>query len=135
MPAEIERECYRLATELGLNPPDRVEILEKLQARWRRQLRQQWQREMLDIGMLLVRQHGLISFLQCHPTSPTRPELCFILDQIRADLTRLLRRYKLTESLSKLPELPLPGAPESWMTWSGDELRASVLKELGAPEE
>jgi hypothetical protein len=132
-PAQIERECYRLATQLELKPMVELASLEVLQSSWRRQLRQERQRNIFDMGFLLVRQHALLSFLQLHPDSPRRPELCFLLNQIRGSLTHLFNLYKLKDSLEKLPELPLPGASDAWMTWSGDTLRDSVLKELGGP--
>lgn len=131
VPADVERECYRLATQLGLNPRLDVDNLLELQADWRRQLKQERQKELFDMGMLLVRQHALISYLQCHPQSPVRAELCFQLDEIRQKLTSLFGKYKLGGSLELLPALPLPGAPESWMTWSGDALRYNVIRELG----
>jgi hypothetical protein len=107
-----------------------VESLEKLQSTWRRQLRTERQSQIFDMGMLLVRQHALVGYLQCYPDAPERPELCFLLDEIRQALTRHFTAYKLEESLAKLPDVPIPGAPEDWMNWSGDALRDCVLKEL-----
>lgn len=130
VPADMERECYALVTKLGLKPMVEVESLEALQAFWRRQLRQERQKEILDMGFLLVRQHALVSLLQVRPDSPERPQLCFMLDSFRQSLTRLFSRYKLQQSLAMLPTVPLPGAPDDWMTWSGDALRNCVMKEL-----
>jgi hypothetical protein len=134
VPAELERECYRLAMKLGVKPLLEVKDLPHLQATWRKQFRHERHRDLFDMGCLLVRQHGLISYLQSNPQVPERPELCFFLDEIRQSLTRLFTAYELKESLANLPELPLPGAPDTWMTWSGDALRRTVERELcGSP--
>ncbi len=131
LPADIERDCYRLAVQFGLAPMGvDAEDLSVIQSTWRRQLRHERQREMLDMGNLLVRQHALITFLQSYPSTPHRPEMCFQLDWIRQSLTRFFTRYRLKNSLEKLPDLPLPTSPDTWMSWSGDALRNSVLQEL-----
>lgn len=88
-----------------------------------------------DIGMLLVRQHAIVIYLQCHPDAPERPELCFVLDEIRQSLTGVFTHYKLHDAIAKLPVLPLPGAPDSWKTWSGDALRDTVVIGLGGSPE
>jgi hypothetical protein len=131
VPAELERECYRLSTQFGLTPLIEVESLPLLHATWRRQFKHERQRELFDMGNLLVRQHGFVTFVQCHPGALERPEVCFQLQQIRQALTSFFTQYKLKESLTKLPALPLPGAPDAWMNWSGDDLRRCVLRELG----
>lgn len=135
VPAELERECYRLATQLGLTPLQDVEDLAALQETWRRQLKQPRQRDIFDIGMLLVRQHAIVIYLQCHPDAPEKPELCFVLDEIRQSLTDVFTHYKLDDAIAKLPVLPLPGAPDSWKTWSGDALRDTVVVGLGGSPE
>ena len=130
-PGEIENQCYRLATGLGLKPMVDIKNVEVLKSAWRRQLPNERQREIFDMANLLVRQHALVAYLQCHPNKPERLDLCFLLNQIREYLTGFFTRYGLKESLAKLPTLPLPGIPdEKWMDWSGDALRDCVIEEL-----
>jgi hypothetical protein len=135
VPGDLEKDCYRLTRQLGLKPLIDLDNVPVTQSEWRRQLRNERQRDIYDMGNLLARQHAIVGYLQCHPDVPQRPEACFTLDQIGQSLRILFRRYNLTESLAKLPVIPLPGAPDSWMIWSGDALRHSVLRELGAPED
>lgn len=132
-PGELEKECYRLCTELGLDPIREFGSPDALQDRWRKQLRSDRHRDMLDLGMLLVKQHGLMSYLQCHPASGIRPMVCFQLEQLRASLQKLLARHGLAASVAKLPKVDLADASEEWKTWSGNALRESVLEELRTP--
>jgi len=131
VPGEVEREAYRLATQFGLRPKLEVEDILELHADWRRQLKQERRRDLFDLGILLVRQHCLLSYLQCHPDGSLRAELCYLLQEIRESLMSLFSKLKIEKSLPLMPELPLPGAPDTWMTWSGDKLRYSVIVELG----
>lgn len=132
MPGELERDAYRLATELGLKPVGDVDSLDELKANLQRQLRTERHRDVVEIALLLVKQHGLMSFVQVHPNAPERAEVCFKLDEMKRELARLLTKYGLKASLEKLPQIPLPGVAEGWMDWSGDALKDAVIAELGA---
>lgn len=132
VPGELEKECYELATEFGLQPIREIGTLEEIEVRWHRQLRSVRQQEIFHLGMLLMRQHGCMSYLQVHPEAEERMEVCFRLDVIQDSLKALFKKYRLDGSMAKLPYVPMPGSPTAdWMDWSGDALRESVMAELG----
>lgn len=133
-PGELENEAYRLSAALKLRQiENKIESLEAVDAHWRRQLRTARQKDLLTIGMLLVRQHAMVTLIQCHPDLEERPEICFALYRIREQLLALYAKYGIRKSIEKMPEVPLPGSSGAWKEWSGDELRESILEELRPP--
>lgn len=129
IPADVERECYRLATQFGLRPAARIDNMDTLQKEWRGQLKQERQREIFDLGMLLVRQHSLMSALQGRPNIAIRPQMELLVKDIRGKLRQLLTRLRMTQSIEKLPPMP-PWKGDEWMSWSGDALKVTALEEL-----
>lgn len=133
-PAELERECYGIATKLGLEPMLRFGTIGEIERYWQRQLRTQRQREILGLAVLLVRQHAMVSLLQGHPDMEEWPHIWRELEQVRTSLEAFFERHGLCASKEKLPVVPLSGNPGPWMTWSGDALRECVEEELmGSP--
>lgn len=130
-PGQLEKEAYRMATQMGLRPIAEFKSLEQVQLHWERQLRTERQKEMVRMAILLVRQHALVSVLQSHPEIKERPDVCCKIEELKRSLTGMFRQFGLRESIEKLPVTPLPGSPDTWMTWSGDALLASIEKELG----
>jgi hypothetical protein len=129
-PGELERECYDLAVGQGLPPLCDLTDFNGFQEQWRRQLQTPRRRDLFDLGTLLFRQHGVVSYLQDRPEAPERAALVLQLVDVQTRLREVLTRLGVSESRTRLPEVPAKGTQGDWFGWSGDELREAVLAEL-----
>ncbi|MBM3764673.1 MAG: hypothetical protein FJW32_04715 [Acidobacteria bacterium] len=130
--SEVEQECLRLANELGLEPFAAARSIDDFERGWRKQLRVFRHKDILRMGMLLARQHAFVAYLQVYPNAQNRPKSCFVLEQIRRELDAQFDKYGLQEAFLMMPHIPWPNAPETWKEWSGDAMRACVIRELDA---
>lgn len=130
VPAELEKEYLRLASMLGLEPVAQMNNLDAMKMALMRQFKKEREKALFEMGMLLVEQHTLMTAVQTHPGFPLRPQLCYLIQETQSKLKKLFNRFGLDESLRKLAPIPLPNAPDSWKTWSGDVLKYTVLNAL-----
>ena len=128
--SEAEQECLRLSKELGFEPLIDARSLVEFERRWRKQLRVFRHKDILRMGMLLARQHTFVAYLQVYPNAKNRPASCFALEQIQQTIEAQFDEYGLHESFLLMPHIPWPDAPAAWKDWSGDKLRACVIREL-----
>lgn len=130
--SEAELECLRRTKELGLEPLAAARSLDDFERGWRKQLRVFRHKDILRMGMLLARQHAFVAHLQVYPNAKNRPKSCFVLEQIRQMLEAQFDKYGLQDAFMIMPHIPWPNAPKAWLEWSGDALRACVIRELDA---